>query len=171
MKLERVRVLAHLVLELHPTGKFVGRGRIILFHMFCEKDIVLIFVSPFSLLLTNDIRERHLYPVIEAEGFTVSENLCKTIWDCGPVRSDFKSALPKSHLKRALVCQPRPELPNGPDAQGRKRNAATPWPRCEDRVGGPWLFCQFLCNHIPKQPLAVLPPPPQRRIVGAFNRM
>ena len=38
----------------------------------------------FSLLLTNDIREHHLYPVIGAEEFTVSENLCKTIGIVGP---------------------------------------------------------------------------------------
>jgi hypothetical protein len=59
---------AHLVLEFHPTGKCVGR-RVILFHMFCErKQIVLIFVGSFAfffLLLTDDIREHHLYPVID----------------------------------------------------------------------------------------------------------
>ena len=90
----------------------------------------------------------------------------------GPVRSDFKSALPKmamfeSDFWRAPVL--KPELPNGPDCLRPEecclscQGGATPRPRCEDHVG-PGLFChwQFLCNHIPKQQLnrqfSLLPP-------------
>jgi hypothetical protein len=35
-------LLAHLILEFYPTRECAGR-RVILFHMFCEKQIVLIF--------------------------------------------------------------------------------------------------------------------------------
>jgi hypothetical protein len=64
-------LLAHLVLEFYPTRECAGR-RVILFHMFCEKQIVLIFSLVF-----------HPFSFFVLPMTYVNNTICTQLWTAG----------------------------------------------------------------------------------------